>query len=94
MYVCVTGRTKLGPCTELLIMNAAGRRNRAEPDSAWSMEMIRLTRDGTAEPVSPDQILRRERGQGNINFPRSADREQDWQPYRLVHTLTIYIYDV
>ena len=43
--------------------------------------MSRLTRDGTAEPVSRDQILRRERGQGNINFPCSADHEQDWQPY-------------
>ena len=37
--------------------------------------MSRLTRDGTAEPVSRDQILRRVRGQG------SADHEQDWQPY-------------
>ena len=45
------------------------------------MEMIRLTRCGTAEPVSRDQILRRERGQGNIHFPCSADHEQDWQPY-------------
>ena len=43
--------------------------------------MSRLTRDGTVEPVSRDQILRRERGQGNINFPCSADHEQDWQPY-------------
>ena len=43
--------------------------------------MSRLTRDGTAEPVSRDQILRHARGQGNINFPYSADREQDWQPY-------------
>ena len=43
--------------------------------------MSRLKRDGTAEPVSRDQILRRERGQGNINFPRSVDHEQDWQPY-------------
>ena len=43
--------------------------------------MSRLTRDGTAEPVSRDQILRRERGQENINFPCSADHEQDWQPY-------------
>ena len=43
-----------------------------------SMEMNRLMRDGTAEPVSRDQILRRERGQGNINFPcSSADHEQD-----------------
>ena len=28
-----------------------------------------------------DQSLRRERGQGNINFPCSAHHEQDWQPY-------------
>ena len=45
--------------------------------------MSRLTRDGTAEPVSRDQILRREQGKGNnIHFPCSADHEQDyWQPY-------------
>ena len=43
--------------------------------------MSRLARDGTAEPVSRDQILRRERGQGNIHFPCSADHVQDWQPY-------------
>ena len=43
--------------------------------------MSRLTRDGTAEPVSRDQILRHARGHGNINVPCSADHEQDWQPY-------------
>ena len=43
--------------------------------------MSRLTRDGTAEPVSRDQILRHARGQGNIHFPCSADHEQDWQPH-------------
>ena len=43
--------------------------------------MSRLTRDGTAEPASRDQILRHERGQGNILFPCSAEYEQDWQPY-------------
>ena len=43
--------------------------------------MSRLTRDGTAEPVSREQILRREREQGNIHFPYSADHMQDWQPY-------------
>ena len=31
-----------------------------------SMDMSRLTRDGTAEPVSRDQILRHAREQGNI----------------------------
>ena len=48
-----------------------------------NMGMSRLTRDGTAEPVSRDQIIRRERGQGNIHFhfSCSADHEQHWQPY-------------
>ena len=46
-----------------------------------SIEMSRLTRDGTAEPVSRDQILRHERGQGNIHFSCSAGHVQDWQPY-------------
>ena len=43
--------------------------------------MSRLTRDGTAESISRDQILRHARGQGNAYFPCSADHEQDWQPY-------------
>ena len=51
------------------------------PRFSLSMEMSRLTRDGTAEPVSRDQILKHARGQGNIHFPCSADHEQDWQPY-------------
>ena len=49
--------------------------------------MNRLTRDGTAGPVSRDKNFRRERGQGIIqrgqgiiHFPSSADHEQDWQP--------------
>ena len=33
------------------------------------------------EPAPRDKILRRERGQVNVNFPCSADHEQDWQPY-------------
>ena len=41
-------------------------------------ELRRLTRDGTVEPVSRDQILRRERGQ--TIFPCSADH-QDWETY-------------
>ena len=46
-------------------------------------ERTEAGRDGIiiAEPVSRDQILRRERGQGNIHFPGSTDLEQDWQPY-------------
>ena len=66
--------------------------------------MIRLTRGGTVEPVSRDQILRRDRGQGNAHFRSSADHEQDWQPYPVdpffvecdghthIHTYT-YTYD-
>ena len=58
-----------------------------------------MTLDGTAEPVSRDQFLRRERGQGNIHFSCSADHEQDWQlylvdPYSCYvcdHTYTVYI---
>ena len=46
-----------------------------------SIEMSRLTRDRTADPVSRDQIFRRKRGQENIDFPCSADHEQDWQSY-------------
>ena len=50
-------------------------------DVCLSMEMSRLTRDGTAEPVSGDQILRHARGQGNIIFPVQLTTQQDWQPY-------------
>ena len=64
-------------------MDAAAelKRNPVSTRFSLSMEMNRLTRDGTAAPVSRDQILRRERGQGSINFPCSTDHEQDWQPY-------------
>ena len=54
--------------------------------------MSRLTRDETAAPVSRDQILRRERGQGNIHFSCSADDVQDWQPYP-VDPYSCYMYD-
>ena len=43
--------------------------------------MSRLIRDGTDEPVSRCQILRRELAQGNTNFPCSAGHKKDWQPY-------------
>ena len=66
--------------------------------------MGRLTRgDGTAKIVSRDldQNLRRQRGQGNIKFPCSADQhERDWQPYPVDpyfaicddHTYILYTY--
>ena len=54
--------------------------------------MSSLTRDWTVEPVSRDQVLGRERGQGNIHFPCSADHEQDWQPYPVdPHILAICV---
>ena len=58
-----------------------GRNPVSNTRSSLRMEMSRLTRDGTAEPVSRDQILRHARVQRNIYFPCSADHEQDWQPY-------------
>ena len=59
--------------------------------------MSRLTRDGTAEPASRDQTLRRERGQGNVHFPCSADHEQHWQVFQVdtysdIYVMTIYTY--
>ena len=53
--------------------------------------MSGLTRDGTAEPVSRNQILRHKRGQGNFHFSCSADHVQDWQPYPVDHTLAICV---
>ena len=61
-----------------------------------SMEvMSRLTRDGTAETVSRDQILRRvlNVGQGKIMFSFSADHEQDWQPSYPVDYYPCYMCD-
>ena len=55
--------------------------------------MSRLTREGAAEPVSRDHILRRERGQGNIHFPCSADHEQDWQPSYPADPYSCYMCD-
>ena len=75
-------------------MNGRRRGTREESrkqvlDSAWSVEMSKLTRDGTAEPVTRDQILRPERGQRIIHFPCSAadHEQQDWQPCPVVRTI-------
>ena len=61
-----------------------------------SMEMSRLTRDGTAEPVSGDQILRHARGQRNIIFPVQLTTSRIGNLTRLIHTLlyvmTIHTY--
>ena len=49
--------------------------------------MSRLTRDGTAEPVSRDQILRHARGQGNIIFHVQLTTSRIGNLTRLIHTL-------
>ena len=65
--------------------------------------MSRLTRDGTAEPVSRDQIIlrREQRGQGNINFPVQLTMCRNGNLTRLIHThsfllnvMTIHTYIV
>ena len=81
-------------CTDIINGRRRGTREESRKlalDLAWSIEMSKLTRVGTAEPVSRGQILRRERGQRFIHFPCSAadDHEQDWQPcpvVRAIHT--------
>ena len=52
---------------------------------AWRMS--RLALDGVAEPVSRGHFLRRERGQREKYFPRSAKQNQAWQHTRLVPSL-------
>ena len=51
--------------------------------------MSRLTRDGTAEPVSRDQILRHERGQEILFFPVQLTTSRIGNLTRLIHTLAI-----
>ena len=74
MYCCIHSTYW---CVPIMNGRRSGIREKSRKqalDSAWSMEMCRLTRDGTAEPVSRDQILRHERGQGIIYFPYSSTR--------------------
>ena len=61
--------------------------------------ITKLTRDRTDEALLRDQILRRERGQGNIIFLCSADHEEvgdrliytllykGWDDYRYMHVV-------
>ena len=61
--------------------------------------MRRLTRDGTAEPVSRDQILRHARGQGNIHFlpvqlTTSRIGNLTWLIHTLLYVMTIHTYQV
>ena len=45
--------------------------------------MSRVTRDRKVESISRDQVLRRERGQGNVHFPCSGIGNTS----QLIHTL-------
>ena len=54
-----------------------------------SMEMSRLTRDGTAEPVSRDQILRRERNGEILIFPVQLTTSKIGTLTRLILPLAI-----
>ena len=55
--------------------------------------MSRLTRDGTADLVSRDQIIRHVRGQGDTHFPCSADHESRiGNLTRLINHIYIYIH--
>ena len=59
--------------------------------------MSRLTRDGTAEAVAPDQVLRRERGREIFIFPVQLTTSKIVDLIRLILTLAIcddhtYIY--
>ena len=57
--------------------------------------MNRLARDGTAEPLSQDPVLRCERGQENIHFPCLADRTTSriGNLTQLIYTLLFIIND-
>ena len=73
-------------------MNAAaeiGRNPVSQPRFSLSMEMSRLTRDGTAEPVSRDQIIRREQGQDReiLIFLVQLFKSMNGHLTRLMHTL-------
>ena len=52
--------------------------------------MRRLTREGTAEPVSRDQVLRREQGQGKSIFTVQLTTSRIGNLTRLILTLAIF----
>ena len=72
-------------------MDAAAELGRNPVSTRFSlgMEMSRLARDGTAEPVSRDQILGRKRGQEKISFPVELTTSRIGNLTRLTITLAI-----
>ena len=87
LYIYILGRTVSAISTPAGIGRNPVSKHQIQPE--YGDDMSRLTRDGTAEPVSRDQILRRKRGQGNIYFPCPAHHEPDWQPYPVGPSLAI-----
>ena len=65
-------------------------RNKHQIQPEYIRRMSRLTRDDTAEPVSRDQILRRERRQGLV-FPVHLTTGRIGTLTRLIHTLLSYV---
>ena len=61
-------------------------------DSAYNLgvENERADAGRDDQPISRDQILRRERGKGEKYFLFLADHEQDWQPYPVDPYSAIY----
>ena len=57
-----------------------------------SMELSRLTRDGTAEPVWRDQIFRRARGHGKCIFPVQLTTSRIGNLTRLIHAAICDLY--
>ena len=58
--------------------NPVSKQHQIQPE--YGDEQADAGRDGWTRLARPNS-LRHARGQGNINFPCSADHEQDWQPY-------------
>ena len=61
----------MGAAAELAKKNVS--KHQIQPE--YGLERATAGRDSTAEPVSRDLILRRERRHGNIVFPCSAEKE-------------------
>ena len=99
--ICAVMRYKAlnGPPRGDIFFNSFFRSFQTSIQPVWVWRTHWLTRDGTAESVSRDQFLRRERGQGKIHiFPVQLTTRGIGSHTRLVHTLlkvlTIHIHNV
>ena len=57
------------------------RYNKYNSTTSSHFGTVHVDRDTPMGDSGRAVYIRRERGQGNIHFPCSADHEQDWQPY-------------